>query len=124
LISIEVELDSAGIVRSCRIEGHAGAAARGFDIVCAAVSVLARTFARALAGRRGVTAASSAPERGVFELAASYDEAGRDFLAGAGVFALEGFKSLAEEYPAFVSLVIRPSVREEDGFCPGAAGIP
>jgi hypothetical protein len=43
-------------------------------------------------------------ERGIFELSVRYDEAGRDFLAAVGAFALEGFKSLAEEYPDFLSL--------------------
>jgi uncharacterized protein YsxB (DUF464 family) len=104
LISIRFEFDSGGLPRYCRIAGHAGAAFRGSDVVCAAISVLARTLVRSFSDRQGVEIAASAPERGVFEFSAAYDVPEQDFLAGAASFALEGFKSIAEEYPEFISL--------------------
>lgn len=101
---MEIALDAAGIVRSCRASGHAGAGPAGGDVVCAAVSVLARTFVRVASLQAGVTVRSSALRRGEFALSVDYAEEGRVFLHGAGCFLLEGFKSLAEEYPEFCVL--------------------
>jgi uncharacterized protein YsxB (DUF464 family) len=99
VISIEISVDSGGLVRSCHAAGHAGAGPAGGDIVCAAVSVLVRTFVRVISPHPGITAQFSAPMRGEFEFSADYTEEGESFLYCAGLFLLEGFKSLAEEYP-------------------------
>ncbi|MDR3301200.1 MAG: ribosomal-processing cysteine protease Prp [Spirochaetaceae bacterium] len=96
---IKICVDACGLVRSCRVVGHAGAGAPGGDIVCAAVSVLVRTFVRVVSQQAGITAQFSAPTRGEFEFSADYTGEGEIFLRCAGQFLLEGFKSLAEEYP-------------------------
>jgi uncharacterized protein YsxB (DUF464 family) len=105
VIKAEVILDG-GLLRSCRVSGHAGAGPRGGDIVCAAVSVLARTAMRALSGREGITVRGEAPERGVFRLEAECTAAGREFLEVAGIFLTEGLVSVAEEYPDFCQVKI------------------
>ncbi|MDE5614650.1 MAG: ribosomal-processing cysteine protease Prp, partial [Treponemataceae bacterium] len=43
-----------GAFRSCEAAGHAGFAAKGSDIVCAAVTILLRTAADVLSGMDGV----------------------------------------------------------------------
>jgi uncharacterized protein YsxB (DUF464 family) len=105
VIKAEVFLDS-GLLKSCRVSGHAGAGPRGGDIVCAAVSVLARTAMRALSGREGVMVRGEAPERGAFWLEAECTAAGREFLEAAGVFLIEGLVSVAEDYPDFCQVKI------------------
>jgi len=106
LIQVEIVLDAAGLLKSCRVSGHAGAGKRGSDIVCAAVSVLTRTLARALAGRQGVTVRGSIPERGNFWVEVDYTPEGRDFLAGAGVFLTEGLLSVSAEFPDYCEVTI------------------
>lgn len=100
MITIAVVLDEAGLLRRCDVRGHAGAGKRGGDIVCAAVSALVRAAQAVLSGREGISARSEAPERGEFTLETqALSGAGRDFLAAAGAFLMEGLASVAAEYP-------------------------
>jgi uncharacterized protein YsxB (DUF464 family) len=99
-------VDEAGLLKSCRVSGHAGAGKRGRDLVCAAVSVLARTALKTLSGREGVMVRGGAPERGLFWIETDFSGGGGDFLAGAGAFLLEGLASVAEEYPDFCEMTI------------------
>jgi uncharacterized protein YsxB (DUF464 family) len=106
MIRIDAALDEAGLLLSCQVTGHANAGPKGSDVVCAAVSILARTAFRTLSGREGVTLRGGAPERGVFRMETDYSGGGRDFLSGAGAFLIEGFSSVAELYPEFCKLNI------------------
>jgi len=100
VITIKVVLDESGLLKSCDILGHAGAGKRGNDIVCAAVSVLARTALSVLSGRKGMIVRGGAPERGIIALETEAPEgAERDFLAAIGTFLVEGLHSVAGEYP-------------------------
>ncbi|MDR3114348.1 MAG: ribosomal-processing cysteine protease Prp [Treponema sp.] len=99
MILIDAALDEGGLLKSCRIEGHAGSGPRGYDIVCAAVSVLARTAVVTLSGREGISVRGEAPERGKFWLETGCVESGRVFLSAVGAFLLEGLGSVAREYP-------------------------
>jgi uncharacterized protein YsxB (DUF464 family) len=92
-------LDDDGVLRACKASGHAGTAKNGQDIVCAAVSVLLRTAVNILSGRDGITIKYGAPEKGFLWLETEYKAEGRDFLFTAGVFLIEGLKSVAMEYP-------------------------
>jgi uncharacterized protein YsxB (DUF464 family) len=100
VITIQVVLDDSGLLKSCDVRGHAGAGPRGGDIVCAAVSVLTRTALSTLSERPGVSVKADIPERGMFKLETAAETAeGRIFLDAAGVFLVEGLKSVAGEYP-------------------------
>ena len=99
-------LDEAGLLRSCRVSGHAGAGKRGNDMVCAAVSVLTRTLVRVLAGRQGITIRGSIPEQGNFWMEAEYTPEGREFLAAAGAFLTEGLLSVSAEFPDHCKVTI------------------
>jgi uncharacterized protein YsxB (DUF464 family) len=101
VVRIEAAVDEAGLLRSCRIHGHAGAGPRGGDIVCAAVSVLARTALRVLSRREGITVRGEAPERGLISMEIDYAADGKEFLSAAGAFLLEGLESVAGEYPDY-----------------------
>ena len=96
-----------GILKSCRISGHAGAGPKGADIVCAAVSVLSRTACKTLSGRKGISVNSDFPERGEFFL--NVNAAGPEnleFLAGIGSFLTEGLLSVSGEFPDFCNVTI------------------
>ena len=99
MIRVYVDLDEAGLLKSCQVSGHAGAGKRGSDIVCAAVSVLTRTAIRVLSGRKDITVRGSIPEQGNFSMEAEYAAEGREFLAAAGTFLIEGLLSVSTEFP-------------------------
>ena len=107
MITIAVVLDESGLLKSCDVRGHAGAEKRGNDIVCAAVSVLIRTACSVLSNREGIAARNNAKRRGEFTLETeAQNKAGRDFLAAAGAFLIEGFGSVAGEYPKHCIMTI------------------
>jgi uncharacterized protein YsxB (DUF464 family) len=112
LIRIDAVFDRAGLLRSCKISGHAGAGKKGYDIVCAAVSVLSRTMARTLEKRKGIAVKFAAPGRGFFDMDIRYEAEGQDFLSAAGTFFMEGLTSLCEEYPAYCTMNIRVEEKE------------
>jgi uncharacterized protein YsxB (DUF464 family) len=104
MIEIDLAVDEAGLLRSCKVRGHAGAGPRGGDIVCAAVSVLTRTALRTLSGREGITIRGSAPDRGFISIETDYTAEGRAFLSAAGAFFMEGLASVSEEYPDYCKM--------------------
>ncbi|MDR0999070.1 MAG: ribosomal-processing cysteine protease Prp [Treponema sp.] len=106
MLRIKADLDRAGLLRACRVEGHAGAGLKGTDIVCAAVSVLVRTALRTLSGRKGITVRGCAPERGLLWMETDYTEEGRGFLAAAGAFLIEGLMSVSEDFPDYCRIDI------------------
>ena len=92
-------LDKTGLLRSCRIQGHAGAGKKGSDIVCAAVSVLSRTIIRILSGRKGITIRGDIPGEGNYHIETECSSEGREFLEAAGSFLVEGLLSVSAEFP-------------------------
>jgi uncharacterized protein YsxB (DUF464 family) len=106
MIQVDMVLDEAGLLRSCRVQGHAGAGKKGEDIVCAAVSVLSRTIIRVLSGRKGITIRGSIPGQGDFQMEAEYTPEGREFLYAAGTFLMEGLLSVAEDFPDHCKVTI------------------
>ncbi|MDR1389214.1 MAG: ribosomal-processing cysteine protease Prp [Treponema sp.] len=98
---MNAELGKDGLLRSCVISGHAGAGSKGGDVVCAAVSALARTAVKVLGERKGLEARGEALQRGSMSLKVgpALREADRVFLSAAGAFLLEGLGSVAAEYP-------------------------
>jgi uncharacterized protein YsxB (DUF464 family) len=99
MIRVEAALDRRGLLRACRVEGHAGSGPGGRDPVCAAVSVLVRTALRTLSGRKGIIVRGGAPERGLLWMETDCTEEGREFLAVAGTFLIEGLMSVSEDFP-------------------------
>ncbi|MDR2551746.1 MAG: ribosomal-processing cysteine protease Prp [Treponema sp.] len=100
MITIKAVLDGAGLLKTCEIRGHAGAGKRGSDIVCSAVSVLAKTALMTLSGREGISVRGGPGERGSFSLETeALTGGGREFLAATGAFLLNGLESVAGEYP-------------------------
>jgi uncharacterized protein YsxB (DUF464 family) len=106
MITAELSFDRAGILKWCRVTGHAGAGMRGNDIVCAAVSVLLQTVYRTLYGRVDIHVRGDAPERGISLLEVETVEEGSAFLFAAGAFLREGLCFVAEEYPECCTVII------------------
>jgi uncharacterized protein YsxB (DUF464 family) len=106
LVHVNLVLDEAGLLSSCRVSGHAGAGPQGSDIVCAAVSVLTRTFLRVLSKREDITIRGSIPGRGDFCMEVEYSPEGREFLAATGAFLTMGLVSVSEEFPGNCKVII------------------
>jgi len=115
MIAVDVVLDEMGLLRSCHVEGHAGAGPRGDDVVCAAVSILVRTALRTLSAAEGVSVRGSAPERGVLWMETDCADEGLGFLAASTAFLTEGLRSVAEDYPNHCSVRISTERRKEYG---------
>jgi uncharacterized protein YsxB (DUF464 family) len=107
-ITAVVTLDHSSLLRSLAVTGHAGFAPEGHDIVCAAVSVLARTAGTVLSGKPYITVTISAPARGELYLDIEYKREGESYLCAVQDFLLEGLRSVAAEYPASLSVVYKP----------------
>jgi uncharacterized protein YsxB (DUF464 family) len=99
MITINAVVDQEGVLRSCAITGHGGAGPKGSDIVCASVSILARTAGIVLTNKTGIRVWENVPKRGVLGMEIEYTEAGKGFLSAAGTFLLEGLQSIAQDYP-------------------------
>jgi uncharacterized protein YsxB (DUF464 family) len=108
---IDVALDSAEVLKSCVVSGHANAGPRGGDVVCAAVSVLTSTALRVLSLAEGVAVRGGPQERGAFHMETEYTAAGKAFLFAIGVFLVEGFHAVAEEYPDYCRMTINTERR-------------
>lgn len=106
MIRASAVLDGTAAVRSFDASGHAAAGDRGYDIVCAAFTVLARTAYRALQGLDGIELRGSAPEPGSlsFEVLKPASDAAR--AAGITDFLVVGIGDLAREYPGAIEFVL------------------
>lgn len=94
-----------GAFRSCEAAGHAGFAAKGSDIVCAAVTILLRTAADVLLGMDGVTVRADTAGRGELAFAVVRAAAEKtERLVCTADFLERGLRSLQSEYPQFVRL--------------------
>lgn len=85
-----------------RVEGHAGYAARGSDIVCAAASILFYTLANHLSERKEAEVQVTKRNGGAF-LTARGEEAEKDLA-----LILTGFFLLQESYPEHVRVQKSP----------------
>jgi uncharacterized protein YsxB (DUF464 family) len=98
-------LDHGGALRGFSVSGHAGSAARGEDLVCAAVSILFRTAARVLQLQRDVRVRGSAPDSGRMELQIEELPAPRrQWLIGLTDFLVRGTRDLQEENPEAIAV--------------------
>jgi uncharacterized protein len=89
------------------VDGHAGFAESGSDIVCSAVSVLVRTAGRILLSQLQEHCEYEFDGEGSFRLIVlKTTEGKRDWMRGITEFLLNGLSDLEKDYPAFVKLEI------------------
>lgn len=106
MINVSIVRDRSGFIRQFSVEGHAGFARHGRDIVCAAASVTAYTAAGALEDLAGIKDCYSESE-GRFFCSIPADISEKQKLT-AGVI-LEttaiGFKQIELEYSEFLNVM-------------------
>ena len=104
---IQLVCGKNGAIRSCKASGHAGFAAKGSDIVCAAVSVLLRTAVLMLQATPQVVVKVDASLRGNIYFSVEdnqCDAAVLYRLITIGDFLETGITSLCKEYPKYVEM--------------------
>ena len=107
MVQVTLRVDRTGLLQECRSSGHSQTAPAGADIVCASVSFLLRSAARALEGNSGIAVSGEAPGPG--ELVFRIDHCSGDclgWLAGVGDLLMTGLSDLVREYPEAVGLKI------------------
>ena len=112
MIRARARIDAEGRLLGFSAAGHAGRGERGYDIVCAAFTVLARTAFRAMEALPGAELEGAASERGrlSFEVVKQAHSAER--AAGIADFLVVGLESLALDYPGAVEFVVEIDRRE------------
>jgi uncharacterized protein YsxB (DUF464 family) len=111
VVRIRLALSPEGLLRGFEAEGHAGGAARGSNIACAAATALLRTAA-GLCAEHGIVRSGGAAAPGQLrcELAAP-GPAARGWLAGVSDFLIKGVSDLRDEFPGEIAVQVE---RTED----------
>lgn len=112
---VTLKTDKNGLFVSCRAAGHAGAGARGQDIVCSAVTAILRTVMQVISLTEGADLITKSKEDAVrgelyFEArkSKSADEKTTDTrLVCVADFVESGITALSKEYPRNVKLIRR-----------------
>jgi uncharacterized protein YsxB (DUF464 family) len=105
MIEVAVALSSEGVIGELVAEGHAGFAPRGTDIVCAAFTLLLRTFSRTVEATPGVVWSVREDVPGRFHLVVSGVAPGvAEQYRGWCHFLLRGLEDLADDAPAQVRI--------------------
>jgi uncharacterized protein YsxB (DUF464 family) len=112
MINVIAVLDAGANLCSFKAEGHAARGDGGYDIVCAAFSVLARTAYRALEALPGIELKGFAPEPGNLSFEVVRPAASVERAAGIADFLVAGIGDLARDYPAAVKFVLARDWRE------------
>ncbi|MBX6377454.1 MAG: ribosomal-processing cysteine protease Prp [Clostridia bacterium] len=115
MIRVRVERDASGRIRALQVEGHAGYAEYGRDIVCAAVSVLAQTAALGCRERLGLQPRVR-QDPGFFSL--ELEEADRVRAEDLLEIVLLGLRAVARSHPDHVT------IRDTAGGTAGEAPLP
>jgi uncharacterized protein YsxB (DUF464 family) len=112
MIRATAVLSAGGCLRLFKAAGHAAAGDRGYDTVCAAFSVLARTAYRALEALPGAELRGFAPEPGNLSFELSKPATNIERAAGIADFLIVGMGDLARDYPDAVEFVLERDWRE------------
>lgn len=100
---IKVTFSTEGEKLSLRLEGHAGYAEHGKDIVCASASILAYTFA-SIVENFGIDTYINLESGDTTIKCVCTDHPMMDFIRDAFNFAQVGFDLLEANYPQYVRL--------------------
>lgn len=112
MIKAKVVLDREGRVLGFDAAGHADRASRGYDVVCAAFSALARTAYRALEALPGIEIRGLAPEPGSLSFEVLRPAESGERAAGVADCLVLGMGDLAREYPGSVAFTIERDLEE------------
>lgn len=106
-VVIAISLDADGVLRRVQADGHAGSAAAGTNIVCAAITILLRSVYDSWVRYPGIRLEGRAPAAGSLGFSLkSFDPAQASALRAVTELLLTGLGSLQREYPDVLTLRI------------------
>ena len=105
MVSVLLELSPDGLLRGFRATGHAGRAAAGGSIACAAVTTLLRTAAR-LCAEWSMVEGGGADSPGAMDIVLSRKAEAEPsgWLRGVSDFLLRGLSDIQGEFPGEVAV--------------------
>jgi len=104
LIHIMIAVDTDGNLRSLKAEGHSMSAAKGSNIICAAVSAQLRSVVRVLQNGIGLKSLVSADRDGLLELSVETEDGENRWLTGVTDVLLAGLIEIERENPRECSI--------------------
>ena len=112
MISVEIVLDSNGILYEVNTSGHSGYSQKGTDIVCASVSAYVQSgyilMKRLLGENVILTQNRDSAEDNVLEYRVNdYPMELADVLRGAALFMLTGLTEIQNKYREYIRLEIK-----------------
>ena len=99
MIEITIAVDNNGNLKSLKAEGHSMSAAKGSNIICAAVSAQLRSVVRALANGPGCETRVAADHDGFLELSVQTGNGENRWLTGVTDVLLAGLIETERDYP-------------------------
>lgn len=115
MLKILVDLDTEKVLRQIRASGHAGDAAKGTNIVCAAATSLMRSACRTVISDPKIKTDFRAAESGNLEFSIlSYDSYKIEWLRGITDYLLTGLIDLDNEYPGYfeINITVKNNLKE------------
>lgn len=106
MIRARLSLDAAGCIAAFTASGHAGCAARGNDLVCAAFSTLARTAYRSLEQLPGIEIRGRAEKPGSLDFVVTSPAEDGSRARGVADFFVVGLTDVARDFPDAVVVEI------------------
>ena len=108
MISVSISLDKHGIVSSLAASGHAVSGEPGYNIICAAFTVLTRTAARLFESENGIDFTGDAVTPGDMGFCINGVNPDKlNWAKGVTDFLLIGIKDLETEFPDECSLILK-----------------
>ena len=107
MLNILIETDTESVLKKIRVSGHAGDAAKGRNIVCAAATSLIRSAYRTVNRHSEAETELDISASGMLDFEISkYDLGKKDWLKGVTDSLLTGLVDLDAEYPDHLEIKI------------------
>ncbi|MCR5698977.1 MAG: ribosomal-processing cysteine protease Prp [Treponemataceae bacterium] len=105
MIQVLLVRSKDGLLQSCSAQGHAGFAAKGKDIVCAAVTSLLRTALAVLENKSSIVLDENSSDRGFLAFSVKgFTSDDESLLRYSFEFLQEGLGQIAQDYPKCIKL--------------------
>jgi len=107
LIKVDIKVNGNGCIKELKAEGHGGVGERGSDILCSAVSVLLRSFAKVVYTSEAIKTEGKASERGsIYLLIRNVPGEKITWLQGMSGLVITGLRDLEREFPGNIRVNI------------------
>ncbi len=112
MIRVNIKVDKKGYIKEIYASGHGGIGKKGSDILCSAVSVLLRSFAKVVYTSGTVKAEGKASERGsIYLLVKNVPEERIAWLRGMSTMVITGLTDLEREFPRNIRVNILRDIK-------------